>query len=180
MKKNRFKRITICAATGLLILLFLVSCGYKFSGKEKVAGGISELNVFMFKNLTIENQVTPIITNDLINELSRGGITILNRFGEAGNKSVPTISGTIRFISTETISRINISASNEQRVKITVDVKLAGAGGKTLRLLENISEQEDYKIYADKRHSENTRNNAIKILSKRLAEKIYLMLTEDF
>jgi hypothetical protein len=179
MKNSGVKRVTVCAA-GLLLLLLFISCGYKFSGKEKVAGGISELNVFMFKNLTIENQVAPIITNDLINELSRAGITILNRFGESGNKSVPAISGTIKFISTETISRINISSSNERRVRASVDVKLTGAGGKTLRLLENISEQEDYKIYADKRHSENTRNNAIKILSKRLAEKIYLMLTEDF
>ncbi|MBW1650027.1 MAG: hypothetical protein JRJ44_05035 [Deltaproteobacteria bacterium] len=173
------KKVTICAA-GLLILFFLVSCGYKFSGKEKVDGGISELNVFMFKNFTIETQVSPIITNDLINEFSRGGITILNRFGEVGNKSVTTLTGAIKLISTETISRITVSVSNERRIKIAVDVKLTAAGGKTFRLLENITEQEDYKVYDEKQHSENAKNNAIKILSKRLAEKIYLMLTEDF
>ena len=179
MKKNGLKKTTAWMS-GLLILLFFVSCGYKFSGKEKAAGGISELNILMFDNLTIESQVSPIITNDLINEFSRGGITILNRFGEAESKSSPTITGVIKLISTETISRININASNEQRVKVAVDIKLTAAGGETLRTLENITEQEDYKVYDDKRHSENAKDNAIKIVSKRLAEKIYLMLTEDF
>ena len=178
MKKKGFKRVTGYLA-GLLILFCLLSCGYKFSGKEKVAGKITALKVLTFDNLTIETRISPIITNDLINEFSRGGITVLNSFG-GDDKPSPVVAGVIKLVKTETVSRVNISSSNERRIKITVDVKVTNAKGETLRSFKDISEQEDYKVYDEKQDSEKAKSGAIKILSERLAEKIYLMFTEDF
>ncbi len=164
----------------MISCFFILSCGYKLSGGGRLNGNISGLNVLMFKNLTGETGIEYIITNDIIHEFLRNGIEVLNRIGASSDKSVSSLEGTINFISLSTIARTNINVSNERRVKIIINIKLIDNKGKTLRLIKNISENEEYNASENEYALENAKHDAIKRLSKRLAEKIYFQLTENF
>jgi hypothetical protein len=52
--------------------------------------------------------------------------------------------------------------------------------GKIIWALKGINANETYKVNADKTLTDQNKEAAIQILSKRLAEKIYNRLTDDF
>jgi len=132
--------------------------------------------ITILKNHTSETGVENVFTNDLIYEFTR------NRKGAlAGmDKADAILLGVIESMSIETISRKGISTSIERRVTVVISLKLTDRKGKAIWSAESISAKEAYDVASDKIATEKNRRYAISALSKRVAEKVYNRLTDDF
>ena len=81
-----------------------------------------------------------------------------------------------------TISRKGSHTPLERRVQVAVDLKLTDPDGSVIWSAKGVSTNEAYNVDPDndKHVTEQNRRVAIAALSKRLAEKIYNRLTDDF
>jgi hypothetical protein len=156
--------------------MFLSSCGYRFVGSGSFPAGIRSVSIPILENRTSETGMENIITNDLIYEVTRGKRVALTSM----DKADALLSGVIRSMSIETISRRGTHSSLERRVTVTVDLKLTGPDGRVIRSVKGVSANEAYDVMSDKPATEQNRRNAISVLSKRLAEKVYNRITGDF
>jgi hypothetical protein len=96
------------------------------------------------------------------------------------DKADAILTGVIRSISERTISHKGEYTSNERRVKVNVDLELTNRSGEVIWSRKSVSEDEVYKVSSQKQSTEQRKREAIKILSKRLAETIFNELTANF
>ncbi len=138
--------------------------------------GIKSLFIKILENRTSETGAENIFTNDLIYEVTSHGNVVL-----AGESSADGIlSGIIKSMRIDAISHRDTYSSLERRVIISIDLKLTDRTGRAIWSAKDISENEDYIVSSDKQTTERHRREAIIILSKRLAEKVYNRLTDNF
>lgn len=157
----------------LCFLAFLSACGYKFAGGGSLPSGINSVSVKMLANRTSEIGIENTFTNDLIYEFTRKGKTT------SIDKADAILSGVIQSMSIETISHSGVHTSLERRVTCTLDLKLTDNNGRIV-WSKAVSSDEAYDVVSAKLSTEQNRHDAISTLSKRLAEKVYNSLTEDF
>ena len=160
----------------ILLGWFFSGCGYRFSGGGSLPSGITSVSIEMFRNRTAETGVEAIITNDVIYEFDRHEQVIVS----GRDKADAILTGVIQSISETTISHRGEYSSNERRVYVNVDLKLTSRSGKVIWSRKSISEDEAYKVSSQKQSTEQRKREAIKTLSKRLAEIIFNELTADF
>ena len=160
----------------LVLGMFFAGCGYHFAGGGSLPGGIKSISVSILENRTAETGVESIFTNDIIYEITRAKEVLLT----STDKADATLTGNIASIRTTTISRSGQHTSNEKRIVVAVDLKLADQDGQTMWAAKGISANEEYEVSSDKQTTEQNRRDAIAELSKRLAENIYSRLTSDF
>ncbi len=160
----------------LLLWSFCSNCGYSFTGSGYLPAGVKTVFITILKNNTSETGIENIFTNDLIYEFTR------NRKGAlAGRDEADALlQGSIKSMSVETISHIGADTSLERRVTIAVSLKLTDQEGKIIWSAEDVSAKEAYSVASDKITTEHNRRDAISVLSKRVAEKVYNRLTDDF
>jgi outer membrane lipopolysaccharide assembly protein LptE/RlpB len=152
------------------------ACGYQFSGGGSLPSGVTSVSIEMFKNRTAETGVETIITNDLIYEFTRHeGVVVTG-----SDKADAILTGVIRSISERTISHTGEYTSNERRVEVNVDLKLTNRSEEVIWSRKSVSDDEAYKVMPGKQSTELRKREAIKTLSKRLAEDIFNRLTADF
>ena len=164
---------------GLIIFLsglVWMSCGYRFAGGGKFPGNVKNLFVDILENRTSETGIENTFTNDLIYEITRRKKVALT----TSDRADAVLSGTIKALAIETISRRGTLTSLERRVTITVGLQLTQSDGEIIWSAQNVSENEEYDVTSNKQATEQNRRNAILALSKRLAENVYRRLTEDF
>lgn len=161
-----------------LFVMIVSACGYKFTGGGIFPAGIKSICVVTLENRTSETGAENIFTNDLIYEVTRGNKVILT----TKDKADALLSGIIKSINIQTISRKEAysSLSLERRVTVTVDVKLTDFNGRIIWSANDIKANEAYDVMPDKLATEQNRRNAISAISKRLAEKLYARITDDF
>ena len=159
----------------LWFLAFLSACGYRFAGGGNLPSGIKSVCVTILANHTSETGVENTFTNDLIYEFARHGKIA------SIDKADALLSGVVKSMSIETISRSGSHTSIERRVTIRLDLKLTDNDGRIIWSAKGVSGNEAYDVASDdKLLTEQNRSNAISTLSERLAEKVYNSLTEDF
>ena len=160
---------------GALVIVWMIAgCGYRFSGGGTLPGGATQVFVSMFENRTDETGIEAVLTNDLIYEFSRAGtLAVTERSADA------RLSGAITAISRGTISRISVNTSQERRVSLVLSLRLTGADGKLL-WTQRMTDNEEYLVEKDRETTDRNRRAAIIVLSKRLSEKIYYRLTDNF
>ena len=160
----------------IVILLFFPACGYQFAGSGDLPGGIQTIAIEILENRTTETGLENTITNDLIYEFSRKG----RRVQKNSKKAEAVLTGVIESERITTISRQAQQSAIARRVKIIVNLKLTGSDGGVKWSASGLSEFEDYDVATDKQANEISKRRAIENLSKRLAEKIYNRLTDNF
>jgi len=96
------------------------------------------------------------------------------------DKADAILTGVVQSISERTISHTGEYTSNERRVKVNVDLKLTNRSGEVIWSRKSVSEDEAYAVMSQKQSTERRKREAIKTLSKRLAETIFNNLTADF
>jgi outer membrane lipopolysaccharide assembly protein LptE/RlpB len=160
----------------ILLGSLLSACGYRFAGGGSLPSGITSVSVEMFQNRTGETGVETIITNDVIYEFSRHEQVVV----AGSDKADAILTGVIRSISERTISHTGEYTSNERRVEVNVDLKLTNRSGEVTWSRKSVSEDEVYRVMSEKQSTEHRKREAIKTLSKRLAETIFNDLTADF
>lgn len=162
---------------GVVILSFLLTgCGYHFRGSGAFPKGVKTVHIKQFENRTSEAGIESQFTNDLVNEfiLNRKGALVPQKAADA------VINGVIRTIRTESIARSGNLQSQQRRVIITVDVTLRNQRGQRIWFAGGISDNQEYDTGADRQATDVNKRQAIKLLSEKMAQKIYDRLTEDF
>ncbi len=159
-----------------VLLMFSSACGYRFAGSGSFPAGIKSVSIPIFENRTSETGMENTLTNALIYEVTRGKKVALTSM----DKADALLSGVIKSMSIETISRKSTHSPLERRVTVTVDLKLTDPSGRVIRSVKGVSESEAYDVMPDKPATEQKRRDAISVLSKRLAEKAYNRITADF
>lgn len=160
----------------IFIGLFVASCGYRFAGGGDLPGGIKSIYIKTFANRTSETGIENFLTGDVIYEFTRSGKAAISKEENAE----ASLSGIIRSLTIGSVSRKDSHTSRERRVALLVDLKLTGQDGSIIWVLKGVSANEAYAVSSDKSSTEHNKRAAIKILSKRMAEKIYYRLTDNF
>jgi len=137
---------------------------------------VEQVAVGVFENRSGEIGVEGIISNDIIYEFTRNG----KNFTYGSKTAEATLSGSVLSVTTGSVSRDNIHDVAERRVTVRISLKLVDAGGTALWQVSGLSENEVYPVGADKGTTEMYKREAIAKLSRRLAEKVYFQMTDDF
>jgi len=177
MKHGGVVLINIRVAVLLTVIAgFLFSaCGYRFAGGGDLPSSVKKISVSVLENKTAESGIENIITNDLIYEFTRNGKMV-----EKKDDADAHLTGTIESANDEAISHRGDQMSLERRVNVVLDLKLIGKDGKTIWIAKGIASDQAFRVLPDKIATENEKRNAIIALSKRLAEKVYNRLTDNF
>lgn len=152
----------------LCMALFFSSCSYRFSGEAGKPFGINRINVEMFENRTLETGVESIFANDLIDELSRNGRMEIAEKARAD----AVITGVIKYMDVETVARKEKYIALERKVEIGVDLRLKDSGGKILWAADNLAVTKSYLATQNKLETEQNQRNAVKEISKIIAQQI--------
>jgi hypothetical protein len=170
------KKYTILLLIGLLPVLWSCSYPYQFSGSGSLPSGITRLYVSVIENRTSEAGIEKYITDGLINEFIQRRKDVLSRQEEAEG----ILSGRIDNIQDTSIAHSSQSKSTQSRVILGLTLKLVDQKGKIIWAANGINANQAYNVTNDKTLTEQNKKNAIQILSKRLAEKVYNRMTDDF
>lgn len=166
-------RLLILIAAVLSLLLY--SCGYRLAGSGELPSSVEKVSISVLENKSAESGVETIITNDIIYEFTRHGKPIADK-----EEADAFLSGVIESISDVSISRSSTITSLERQVTVVISLKLKDKTGNIIWTVSNISDYQAFSVFPDKLATENEMRKAIDILSKRLAEKIYNKLTDNF
>jgi outer membrane lipopolysaccharide assembly protein LptE/RlpB len=164
------------AWTIILLWSFFSACGYRFTGGGSLPSGITSVSIEMFQNRSAETGVETIITNDLIYEFTRHEQVVVT----GSDKADAILTGVVQSISERTISHTGEYTSDERRVVLNLDLQLTNKSGGVIWSAKGVSDNEAYKVMPGKQSTERRKREAIKTLSKRLAEDIFNRLTADF
>jgi outer membrane lipopolysaccharide assembly protein LptE/RlpB len=160
----------------IFIPLFFSACGYRFTGSGNLPEGIQTVAIEILENRTAETGLENTITNDLIYEFSRKGRRVQKKSKEAD----AVLTGVIASERITTISRQAQQSALARRVEIIINLKLTGSDGGVKWSASGVSAFEDYDVATDKQANEISKRRAIETLSKKLAEKVFNRLTDDF
>lgn len=160
----------------IFLTLSVSACGYQFAGSGELPSGIRTVHVDMFRNNSSETGLENAITNDLIYEFTRKKKAALIKSAQ----SEGILTGVITSVRTDTVARQRQGESLTRRVTVSVNVKLADRTGKVIWFEDGMRESEAFDVVADKQAGELEKRDAIHKASKRLAERIFNRLTEDF
>ena len=155
-------------------MLLLSACGYRFSGGGSLPAGIQRVFISVLDNRTPETGLENTLTGDLRYEFIR-----YNRNAKP-DEADAVLSGTVKSLRVETISRSGEKSSLERRVTVFVDLKLTDRNGRVVWSVEGLADNESYRVGSDNEATDIRKRAAVTVLSKRLAENIYYRLTEDF
>ena len=169
--KNKY---LILCMVGLLPSLW--NCSYRFSGTGTLPSGITRIYVSVIENKTADAGIEKYITDDLINEFIMRRKDVLSRQEDAEG----ILSGSIEYIRDAPIAHSSQSKSTQRRVVLGIVLKLVDQKGRIIWAVNGINANQAYKVTEDKTQTEQNKKAAIKTLSKRLAEKTYNRLTDDF
>ena len=160
----------------LAVLVLVGGCGYKFTGGGDLPKGVQTIFVDLFENKSREVDVETQLANDLTNEF------ILKRKSAlvSENKADAILTGKIVSVDTITISQTKQGSSVERRVRMVLNVKLLNRQGETIWSRIGVQDHEEYLVGESSSETNANLQDALIILSERMAEKIYNMLTEDF
>jgi outer membrane lipopolysaccharide assembly protein LptE/RlpB len=166
----RFRSILCFLAS----LTLVAGCGYQFAGMGKLPAGAQTVCVTMLKNNTNETGIERILTNAIIDEMSRSGITMI----KDQTRADAVLTGAVTSVYTQTIARSSANTSTERRVYVKLDMKLTTSKGKVVWARSGLGDDEAYT--AGGSDEDRLRVQAIEDLVKRLSRTVYQRLTDDF
>ncbi|RPH51104.1 MAG: hypothetical protein EHM85_07990 [Desulfobacteraceae bacterium] len=168
-------KIRFAAIMFIFAALLLCGCAYKFAGGGELPGAVRKVSISVLENKTAESGIQNIITNDLIYEFTRNG-KVVAKIDDAE----AYLTGTIESANDEAISHKGDHTSLERRVKVVLGLKLKDRSGNIIWTGKDISADQAFAVMGDKIETEKQRRTAIEVLSKRLAEKVYNRMTDNF
>lgn len=164
--------------TILLISILCTACGYRFAGESSLPGDTQRLFVSVFENRSSETGVENIVTNEILSELTLRRTR--NLVGSLDDAEV-VLSGIVQQVVLQTISARKGQIAAQRRVTVTVDFRLTKKDGSVVWAANGISDFEPYRVDNESKDvTEKNRRDAIKVLSKRIAERTVNRFSDDF
>jgi len=164
-------------AVTLMIGALCCACGYRFAEQEGLPGGTHRLFVKVFQNRTQETGVENIVTAALLSELTLRKTDEL--VGNLDNADV-VLSGMVEEVTIGTIAAKKRDTASERRVTVTVSVKLTKQEGGVVWATKGFSDNEAYRVDDNPEQTDQNRRDAIRLLSRRIAEKVVNRLSDNF
>ena len=164
----------------VILLSFLAAaCGYRFAGQGTLPKGIERIYIQVFDNRTNQTGIERIVTNQVVFEFTRQRDTILTN---SPQEAQAVLKGVVKSIRTATISRVNTEIASERELIMTLNVKLVKQGGEVVWAANGLSERATYDVSpgADMLATNLNKNRAIARVARRLSERIFSQLTDDF
>ena len=164
----------------LLIFLFAwlsAACGYRFAEEGGFPGNTERLFVKVLENKTQETGVENILTAALLNELT---LRKTDELARGIDDADVVLSGVVSRVTISTISESKPDVADERRVMVSVDLKLTKKDGSTVWAANDFSDFEEYLVDTDTERTDANRRNAIRVLSKRIAERTVNRFSDDF
>ncbi|MFP4446709.1 MAG: LPS assembly lipoprotein LptE [Desulfosudaceae bacterium] len=159
-----------------ILLICLAGCGYRFAGSGGFPGEVSRVFIRMFDNRTADTSAENVITNSLVNEFTRrGGVQVTDA---AASEAV--LSGSVRSISTATVTHASQYTTAERRLVLRVDARLTSRDGEVLWAAENLKEDVVYPVAGEDSATTQTRRAALSRAAEDMARSIYNRLTANF
>lgn len=158
-----------------VLVLLAAGCGYRLVGKGTLPHGAGSVYVALFENDTAEIGVSHIFTNDMIYEFTRNG----NRVADQ-EVADAYLYGVINAMEIETVSYRGQLASLERRITARVTIRLTDRDGRVLWSATDISEDEVYGVLSEKVATDFNKREAIRAVSRRLAENAYSRMSSRF
>ena len=169
--KDKFSFIII------LLVVLCSACGYRFAEQGGFPGDTERLFVKVLENKTQETGVESIVTNALLAELTlRKTDELASGFDDAD----VVLSGVVNLVTIVTISVSKPDVADERRVTVSVDLKLTKKDGRIVWAANGLMDFEAYLVDTDTERTDANRRNAIRVLSKRIAERAVNRLSDDF
>jgi outer membrane lipopolysaccharide assembly protein LptE/RlpB len=162
----------------LILILPVSGCGYRFAPVgETMDRKIKAVYIDTFRNHTSEAQVENYVRNAFINQFIRG-----NRFKSAYEKetSDAVLSGKIRGLSTSHVSYERNDTAREDTVVLSFDVEFKDSEGTILWAKKSLSGREAYRIDDNPAITSKNRKEALRKLSRDMAEKTYRDIMSGF
>jgi len=161
----------------ILIGVLFSACGYRFAEEKGFPGDTRRLFVQVLENKTQETGVENIVTAALLSELTlRKTDEIASDIDDAD----VVLSGAVNLVTITTISVSKPDVADERRVTVTVDLKLTRKDGHIVWSARGLSDFEAYLVDADNQLTDANRRDAIRVLSKRIAENTVNRFSDDF
>jgi outer membrane lipopolysaccharide assembly protein LptE/RlpB len=161
----------------LLIGVMFSACGYHFAEEGGFPGDTERLFVKVLENKTQETGVESIVTNALLSELT---LRKTNQLTSSFNDADVVLSGVVNLVTILTIAVSKPDVADERRVTVTVDLKLTKKDGSIVWAAKGLSDFEEYLVDTDTEQTDANRRNAIRVLSKRIAERTVNRFSDDF
>ena len=161
----------------ILIIVLCGACGYRFAEEGGFPGDTERLFVKVLENQTQETGVENIVTAALLSELT---LRKTDELASGIDDADVVLSGVVNLVTISTISVSKPDVADERRVNVTVDLKLTQKDGSIVWTAKGLSDFEAYLVDADTERTDANRRNAIRVLSKRIAERAVNRLSDDF
>ncbi len=172
---------------GRFVFIFLImaglgfflwpGCGYRFTGTGSFPEGVSTVHITMFENRTGHTGAENIISNSLMNEFSqRSGVHLAKK-----ETAEAVLSGTVKSITTHTVSHFDEYTSAERRLVLVLSVELIRAGdGEVVWSDDHIRESEVYAMASESHTTRQQRDAELAKVAEDIAERVYNRLTSRF
>jgi outer membrane lipopolysaccharide assembly protein LptE/RlpB len=161
----------------LLIGVLFSACGYHFAEKGGFPGDTERLFVKVLENKTQETGVENILTAALLDELT---LRKTDELASGIDDADVVLSGVVNLVTIITISESAADVADERRVTVSVDLKLTKKDSSIVWAAKGLSDFEEYLVDTDKERTDANRRNAIRVLSKRIAERVVNRFSDDF
>lgn len=161
----------------LLVALVIAGCGYHFSGRGgTLPGGIEQIHIPLFENLTREPQLENQLTNEVIEIFSRQKNIRQVPFADAE----AVLSGKIRSYDSRALSYSQDDQISKYRASMTIEVRLQRKDTQELLWDGTLRWQTEYDAAPDKMLQGDEERLAQDELARRLAEELYSQILDDF
>jgi outer membrane lipopolysaccharide assembly protein LptE/RlpB len=157
--------------------LLVISCGYQFAGQGGFPGDTDRLFVKVLENLTQETGVENIVTAALLSELT---LRKIDNLASGIDNADVVLSGVVEEVAIKTISTRKRDTAGERRVTVSVALKLTKPDGNVVWATKHLSDDEGYSVDANNERTDQNRRDAIRVLARRIAEKVVNRLSDDF
>ena len=161
----------------ILSVVLCAACGYRFAEQAGFPGDTERLFVKVLENKTQETGVESIVTDALLNELT---LRKTNELASGIDDADVVLSGVVDLVTINTISVSKPDVAEERRVNVSIDLKLTKKDGGIVWAANGLSDFEEYLVDTDTERTDANRRNAIRVLSKRIAERTVNRFSDDF
>jgi len=161
-----------------LAIFLLTGCGYHFIGSgARLPEGVHTLSIPIFANQTIQTGIESEVTRALVEK-----VTSAKQFLVTGESEADALlSGTVKsFVTSPSAVTLGTQTATEYRATLTIEATFKRQRDGKVFWKGAMSEWRNYPVASDLAVTEANKQEAIRQASVLLAERLYVILLEDF
>ena len=153
------------------------ACGYHFQGATALPSGVHSIAIPLFSNQTMQTGIESEVTRALVDKFISAKRLPVDRKEAADALLMGAVKS---FFTTSVTVTGGTQVTTGYRATLTVEVLFQRQKDGKIILKEELSEWWNYSVVADLALTERNKQDAIRQISLRLAEKIHELILENF